>query len=188
MADIYEQGNPWPLCPRGFLRRQIEQLSTEFDLALQVGLENEFYLLKPTDDGFTYIENSLFCSVNGFNQHQAHLDMILQDLMNQGIKIENVHAESGAGQLEISMQPTDALTMADQQLVLRETVHAVAHKHNLLASFLPRFHNKWLAVVAIFTTAYGNKMRILPRMKPARANYRIRRKHLLPASCHICQH
>ncbi len=42
---ISETGNVWAHCPRGFLRRQIDQLG-KMDLVLKAVFENEFFLLR----------------------------------------------------------------------------------------------------------------------------------------------
>ena len=55
--------------------------------------------------------------------------------------VELVHAESGPGQFEIPVRYTDALAAADQQVMVRETVKAIAQQHGLIASFLPKIRS-----------------------------------------------
>jgi glutamine synthetase len=49
-----------------------------------------------------------------------------------------LHAESGPGQFEIPVYHREALAAADQQIVFRETVRAVAQRHDLIATFIPQ--------------------------------------------------
>ncbi|KAG5583032.1 hypothetical protein H5410_053659 [Solanum commersonii] len=47
LADMYiEPGKVWEYCPREALRRVSKVLKDEFDLVVNAGFENEFYLLK----------------------------------------------------------------------------------------------------------------------------------------------
>ena len=59
---------------------------------------------------------------------------IVDALEKQGITVQQYYPELGPGQQEISVQHTDALGAADQQLVMRETVRGVAAGHGVYAS------------------------------------------------------
>ena len=58
--------------------------------------------------------------------------------MAQNITRQQYYPESGPGQHEITIMYSDALSAADNQIVYRETVKAIASKHDLQASFLPK--------------------------------------------------
>src|SRR6202050_4442865 len=49
-CDPYVLGEPWPFAPRVILRRQIERLAAAW-LALQVGAEVEYFLVRRSADG-----------------------------------------------------------------------------------------------------------------------------------------
>ncbi len=66
------------------------------------------------------------------------IDKIASALIHQGIGVERYYPESGPGQHELSVCYTQALQAADQQIAFRETVRAIALRHNLKASFLPK--------------------------------------------------
>jgi glutamine synthetase len=59
-------------------------------------------------------------------------------LLAQRIPVEMYYPESGPGQHELTIRYTTALAAADRQVIFRETAHAVAARHGLLASFLPK--------------------------------------------------
>src|SRR5205807_5705706 len=50
LGDMMVDGRPWPLCPRGFLRRMISEAG-EQGLEVQAVFENEFYLVRPGAGG-----------------------------------------------------------------------------------------------------------------------------------------
>lgn len=70
--------------------------------------------------------------------HREVIDEIVSSLIAQKIPVEQYYPESGPGQQEISMGYTDAWDAADWQIAFRETIKAIAHKHDLEASFLPK--------------------------------------------------
>ncbi len=136
-ADLTVNEQPWEHCPRGFLRRMLAKAS-DHGLELRAAFENEFYLLKPTPDGYEPFDNTLFCSVQAMNKSAGFLQSLVEALMGQGLVPVNFYPESGHGQFELSIEHTPPLLAADQQVVFRETVHAVADQAGLKATFLPK--------------------------------------------------
>lgn len=139
MGDMIKNGTPWKNCPRGFLKRMINKARDD-GLEIRVAFENEFYLLK-TDDVNGEIEPSdstPFASTYSMDLNHEIIEEIVESLTDQNITVEQYYPESGPGQHEITIKYTDALKAADNQIIFRETVKAIAHKHGLLASFLPK--------------------------------------------------
>ena len=64
----------------------------------------------------------------------------MKTLKQLGIDTVRFHAESAFGQLEVSTGPADPMTACDNLLLTRLTIVAVANKHGLAASFLPKFY------------------------------------------------
>lgn len=138
MGNMVKNGQPWPLCPRHFLERQVKQ-AAELDLEIIAAFENEFYLLQTTSDGSIQpIDQTLFASTQAMDSNQAAIDDMAEALIEQGMLVEQYYPESGPGQQEISILYTQALAAADQQIAFRETVRAIANQHHLKASFLPK--------------------------------------------------
>ncbi len=66
---------------------------------------------------------------------------IVAALNDMGLNIESSHHEVAAGQHEIDFAVADALKVADGVLTARYTVKAIAQRHGLGATFLPKpFH------------------------------------------------
>ncbi|MEH1914984.1 glutamine synthetase family protein [Nostoc sp.] len=137
MGNMILDGAAWGLCPRNFLKRMIAAAkSTGWEV--RAAFENEFYLLRQTPDGIIPADSTVFASTQAMDLHREVIDEIADALIAQGIPVEQYYPESGPGQQEISMRYTDALQAADWQIAFRETVRAIAHRHNLIASFLPK--------------------------------------------------
>lgn len=77
------------------------------------------------------------------DKNQDVIHEIVEALVNQGMEVQQYYPEAGPGQHEITIKYTDALNACDNQIAFRETVRAIASKHGLVASFLPKiFHGK----------------------------------------------
>ncbi|MCA9792073.1 MAG: glutamine synthetase [Candidatus Eremiobacteraeota bacterium] len=130
---------PWPHCPRHFLERMLARAEAA-GLSFQVAFENEFYLLKPSEQGFDPADQTLFCAVSSMNQNYEFIEALCEALLAQKIPIEQYYPESGFGQQEVSVGHTDPLTAVYRQLAFRETVHAIAHQQGYRASFVPKLY------------------------------------------------
>jgi len=129
---------PWPICPRSFLKRMIAEAAAH-GLRVVAAFENEFYLARVDNEGrFMPFDRSNCFSAIGMDSANPIIIDIVEALEKQGIAVQQYYPELGPGQQEISVQHTDALCAADQQLVLRETVRGVAASHGVYASFAPK--------------------------------------------------
>lgn len=137
LGNFFKDGQPWNLCPRHFLKTMVASAERE-GLEVIAVFENEFYLLRPTEEGFKAADQTVFASTLSMDLHQLVIDEIAEALIEQGMLVEQYYPESGPGQQEISILYTHALAAADQQIAFRETVRAIAIEHNLIASFLPK--------------------------------------------------
>lgn len=136
-TDIYDGDKPWGHCPRAFLRRAIAR-AAERGLHCMAAFENEFYLLEPEGGGWTPADPTVFAQTFALDSAVDVIDEISEALEAQGVLPEMIYSESGTGQFEMPVRYADALTAADQQVVFRETVRAVAHELGLIASFVPK--------------------------------------------------
>lgn len=136
-TDIYEGDRPWAHCPRSFLRRMIAQAQRR-GWQIMAAFENEFYLLRPTSEGWAPADGTVFAQTAALDALAPVLEEITAALEAQGILPEMLYAESGPGQFEMPIRYADALRAADNQIAFRETVRAVARRHGLIASFVPK--------------------------------------------------
>ena len=133
-----ETGTPWEHCPRGFLQRQIQKLA-ERGLTLKVAFENEFFLLRRTEEGaLKPADDTVFSATGSMNLHRAFINDLADALIAQGVAVESYYPESGPGQQELNVRPVPGWRAADQQIIYRETVRGMAIPHGYVASFLPK--------------------------------------------------
>jgi glutamine synthetase len=130
-------GRPAPVCQRSFLKRMEDRLS-ERDMRLEVAFENEFSLATRVDGAFVPIDSGLCFSTISATAAQDVVDDLAAALDAQRIVLEQYYAELGHGQHEISTGHAPALRAADEQLLVRETIRAVAARHGLVASLAPK--------------------------------------------------
>lgn len=143
LADMHlRPGEPWEYCPREALRRVLKVLKDEFDLVMDAGFENEFVLLKSVSwegkEEWVPIDSAPYCSTASFDLVSPILDEIVGALHSLDITVEQLHAESGKGQFELAMGHTTCPLSADNLIYTREVIRAIARKHGLLATFVPK--------------------------------------------------
>jgi glutamine synthetase len=136
IGDMYVNGSPWEFCPRNYLKKMLK-LAYEEGIEIKASFENEFYLLN-RDEPLKCHENTAFASTNSMNLNNDIVMEIVDDLEAQGLSVEQYYPESGSCQHEITVRYDDALQAADNQIIFRETVRAVAMKNDKVASFLPK--------------------------------------------------
>jgi glutamine synthetase len=136
LADIYdEHGHIVEVTPRRVLSNVIKKAN---DLGYRplVGSELEFYLLDQE-------RRPLFNGIQCYSLYKgATLEYVLEEirtgLEDYGIPLEALHIEYGPAQIEIIPEYDDALTMADNTLIIKNAVREIAYKHGVYASFMAK--------------------------------------------------
>src|ERR1700722_14846624 len=138
LADqVNTDGSPWDGCARTFLKQAIAELSA-MGYELQASFEPEFSLGRYEGASFTPIDESLCYSATGFHlAHDYTIDLV-DALIKQGLEVEHYYPELGHGQQEVPIRHASALRAADNHVLLRESVRAVAIRHGLWARFAPK--------------------------------------------------
>ena len=130
----------WGACGRSYLKDVIAR-AAGLGLTIQATFENEWYLAKEVDGEYIPFDLHDHAPVYSAIGHDLNADIMIETvdaLESQGISVEAAINEFGAGQQEISIRHSDALTAADNQMKFRDTVRGVALRHGLLASFAPK--------------------------------------------------
>lgn len=130
-------GEPYEAGPRNFLRRMSDRLA-ERGMVLQCAVENEWSLARVEDGRHVPIDESLCFSTVGFSASAEVTDATVTALGEQGIEVEQYYPELGHGQQELSVSPRPVLGAADTQILVRETIRAVAAGFGLVASLAPK--------------------------------------------------
>lgn len=144
LADmLVKPGEAWGYCPRETLRRVAKVLKDEFDLVMNAGFENEFYLLKNVvregKEEYVPFDFGPYCSTSSYDAASPLFHEIVPALESLNITVEQFHAESGKGQFEVSLGHTVASHAADNLVYTREVIRSVARKQGLLATFVPKY-------------------------------------------------
>ncbi len=136
--QVAADGSPWPYDQRSVLQRQVERAAA-VGLTIRAGYEMEFSVghagagddaLHPAHPGPAYSPHALL-AVDEF------VAALLHDFAANSLPINQLHAEYGLAQMELSLVASDPVTAADRQLLARQTIHAAARAHGLRASFAP---------------------------------------------------
>lgn len=135
-AEFHRQdGTPDPHCARGRLRA-VQAAAQAAGLDVRVGHELEFTL---TDaDGRPLPERHWqgYGLVSLLERGPFAADLV-DALAGAGLVVEQLHAEYGNGQFEVSLAPGTPVAAADGVVLARLVVGRVVRAHGMLASFSP---------------------------------------------------
>src|SRR2546429_2255307 len=129
-------GQPYPADPRGFLERMTDRAAGS-GLEIVAAFEPEWSLARREGDAWVPLDESTCFSTSGMNAASDVIDGVVCALEAQGMVVEQYYPELGWGQQELSIRYAPALQAADNHLLYRETVRAVASPHGLQPSFAP---------------------------------------------------
>lgn len=133
-------GTPFEGCPRCNLKRLMKE-AQELGFSMNIGPEAEFFLFKKDKDGnVTTIPNDKagYYDLGPTDLGEDVRADIVSTLQQMGFDIEASHHEVARGQHEIDFKYADILTTADNVSTFKIAVKAVAEKHNLHATFMPK--------------------------------------------------
>ncbi len=141
MCDVYNpDGTPFEGCPRCQLQKMIA-LAAEEGYTLNCGPEAEFFLFHTDSEGaptlHTHDQGGYFDLAPTDLGENARRDMCL-GLEEMGLEIGASHHEVAPGQHEIDFKYSDALHCADSLATFRFVVRAIAQRHGLHATFMPK--------------------------------------------------
>lgn len=157
-AAIYtREGQPFEGCPRERLRRAVGRLDG-LGVAVEFAFEMEFYLLRRhrgrpevrVPDRAGYLDLSVRDAGEPVRQAVALA------LERMGVVVESVHHAVAPAQHEIDLGWQPPLTAADHLLVAKRTVYAVAERHGMHATFLPKPR----------TGSHGSGLHVRMRLRP----------------------
>ena len=141
ICDIYNpDGTPFEGCPRNNLKRVLAE-AAKMGYVLNCGPEAEFFLFKRNEDGTPTTETHDLAGYYDVGPDDLGEDVrseMVHTLHKMGFEIEASHHEVARGQHEIDFKYADALTCADNVVTFKVAVKAIAAKHGLHATFMPK--------------------------------------------------
>lgn len=137
ICDIYRpDGSPFEGDPRFILKKTLKK-AYDMGFEYNVGPELEFFLFRKDSAGLKPMDNNGYFDLATDEAHTI-IRKITTALEFFGIEVEASHHEVAPGQYEVDFKYGKALVSADRLLTLRTTVKAIAQRHGLLASFMPK--------------------------------------------------
>ncbi|MDX6647279.1 MAG: glutamine synthetase [Miltoncostaeaceae bacterium] len=139
ICDVFTPtGDPFPGDPRGVLKRQLARLA-ERGYGYNIGPELEFFLFRLEENGVSPLpqDRAGYFDVSTDLAGDIRKDMVLA-LTEMGITVEQAHHEVAVGQHEIDFRYADALLTADNAITFKYTLKAIAQRHGLHATFMPK--------------------------------------------------
>jgi len=133
-------GTPFEGDPRYILKRVLKE-ATDMGYTMCVGPEAEFFMFVLDEQGrpttVTHDKAGYFDMSPVDLGENARRDMVL-NLEQMGFEIEASHHEVAEGQHEIDFKYSDALDVADKVMTFKLVVRAIAQRHCLHATFMPK--------------------------------------------------
>lgn len=141
ICDIYNvDGTPFEGCPRCNLKR-VMQAAEKMGFSMNIGAEAEFFLFAKDKDGNITTSTQDHAGYYDVGPEDLGEDVrsdIVLTLQEMAFDIEASHHEVADGQHEIDFKYSDILTAADNVTTFKVAVRAIAAKHNLHATFMPK--------------------------------------------------
>jgi glutamine synthetase len=155
-------GKPWPYCSRVALQKQIDRLEKR-GLKMFTGIEPEFMLLRRREDGSlgpadaTDDLDKPCYDYKGLYRTRDVLDEMVVALRKVGIDVYQIDHEDGNGQFEINFTYTQAMQSADNFTFVKMAASEIAHKHGMIATFMPKPFSNRTGSGAHFHVSLGSK-------------------------------
>ncbi len=137
---VHPDGSPFEADTRQILKQAVAFAKSK-GFSFSFGTEMEFYLFKLDEDGKPTKEpfdNASYMDVAPDDLGENVRREICLTLEQMGMFPESSHHESGPGQNEIDFRYADPLSAADNAVLFKSVVKAVAARNGLHADFSPR--------------------------------------------------
>ncbi|TAN02381.1 MAG: glutamine synthetase [Rhizobiaceae bacterium] len=145
---VHQDGRSVEFTPRNVLKRVLAAYDRAGYRAV-VAPEIEFYLVRKNPDpdyplmppvgrSGRPIGGGQGYSIAGVNEFDELIDDIYHFSECQGLEIDTLIHEEGAGQLEINLRHGDPVELADQVFLFKRTIREAALKHDTYATFMAK--------------------------------------------------
>jgi len=145
---VHQDGGNVDFTPRNLLKHVLAAYA-ERGLKPVVAPEIEFYLVRKNPDpdypltppvgrSGRPIGGGAGYSIAGVNEFDELIDDIYHFSERQGLEIDTLIHEEGAGQLEINLRHGDPVELADQVFLFKRTIREAALKHDTYATFMAK--------------------------------------------------
>ena len=161
VCDGHVQGKPYAYCSRVALKRQLDAIAAE-GLTLYTGIEPEFMLLARAADGTLapcdatdQLDKPCY-DYKGLSRASGFLDKLVDALRGTGVDVYQIDHEDANGQFEVNFTYADALTSADNFVLVKMAASEIARACGMIASFMPKPFSNRTGSGAHFHLSIGN--------------------------------
>lgn len=144
-CDGHVDSQPHPLDSRVILKKALSEFREVTGLEFFTGLEPEFFLLKPGATVGSWVvateSESLDKPCYDFRHLSSVSDFLMElraALTEAGIDVYQIDHEDANGQFEVNFTYADGLKTADNLTYFKMAAQAIAKKHGMLCSFMPK--------------------------------------------------
>ena len=143
VCDGFAGGEPLDTCSRQLLKHQLQRLEAR-GWKLWVGIEPEYFLLKRNSQGQWDVadaEDRLAkpsYDLKAIHRNAIYLDDMRSTLTALGFELQQIDHEDARGQYEVNYKFDHALAAADRYMLFKLAAHAVAERHGMTFSCMPK--------------------------------------------------
>ncbi len=141
-GNLRYHGEPWPMCSRNVLQRQIDRLA-QHGLKLNLGVECEVFLVRregdkvvPANPADTLPKAAY--DVVGLLENLDWLDEVVEHMNRLGWEVHSFDHEDANSQYEFDFAYADVMTMADRFVLWRLMMKETARRRGWEATFMPK--------------------------------------------------
>jgi glutamine synthetase len=142
VCDGFAGGDALDTCSRQVLKSAISKLEAR-GWRMWVGIEPEFFLLRQTNgvwhvaDAQDQLDKPSY-DLKSIHRNAAYLDDMRSTLVQLGFELQQIDHEDACGQYEINYRFDHALAAADRYMLFKLAAHAVAERHGMVFSAMPK--------------------------------------------------
>lgn len=143
VCDGFAGGVALDTCSRQMLQAVLQQLKQR-GWTLWVGIEPEFFLLNKGANGQWQVADAHdrldkpSYDLKAIHRNAAYLDDMRSTLTQLGFELQQIDHEDACGQYEINYKFDHALAAADRFMLFKLAAHAVAERHGMVFSCMPK--------------------------------------------------
>ncbi len=142
VCDGFAGGEALDTCSRQVLKAAVSQLEAR-GWRMWVGIEPEFFLLRQVNgvwqvaDGQDQLDKPSY-DLKSIHRNAAYLEDMRSTLVQLGFELQQIDHEDACGQYEINYRFDHALAAADRYMLFKLAAHAVAERHGMVFSAMPK--------------------------------------------------
>ena len=143
VCDGFAGGEALDTCSRQLLKSVLKRIEDR-GWTLWVGIEPEFFLLNKGQGGQWLVADAQdqldkpSYDLKAIHRNAGFIEDMRSTLTQLGFALQQIDHEDACGQYEINYRFDDALAAADRYMLFKMTAHAVAERHGMVFSCMPK--------------------------------------------------